>query len=336
LKKLLELPESHTYPRARAKALYAYGIIVHLTNQLSLLEKTAQECLRLHRASGDQHGEIDGLILLARFMWASNKIAQASELYQQALDISESLGDVWRKAYVLGHLGWLGQDRAWYWKETIALLRKQGDLRLLQDILGPVGYFEVLDGDIESAQRNLDEASQLSQASKLKRSMGHVLRALSVIETQKGNFEKAYALLEEDINTTSQLGHRIDYLWNRSLLGRVLVRQGKFTEAYDVFVETTRDFVKDKDDSMVVFTLEGMAELSSATGDPERAARLIGWADTARKKLDDIRPRLEQADIDKIITACLAKMGEVAFSDAYDEGQAMTLDEAVAYALEEG
>ncbi len=41
LRKLLELPESHTYPRARAKALYAYGIILHLTGQKSLLEKTS-------------------------------------------------------------------------------------------------------------------------------------------------------------------------------------------------------------------------------------------------------------------------------------------------------
>jgi hypothetical protein len=40
--------------------------------------------------------------------------------------------------------------------------------------------------------------------------------------------------------------------------------------------------------------------------------------------------------MDKIIAACVAKMGEVAFSDAYDEGQKMTLDEAVAYALQEG
>jgi len=39
--------------------------------------------------------------------------------------------------------------------------------------------------------------------------------------------------------------------------------------------------------------------------------------------------------VDKIIAACLAKTGEAAFSDAYDEGQKMTLNEAVAYALEE-
>ncbi|HMD82830.1 MAG TPA: AAA family ATPase, partial [Anaerolineales bacterium] len=215
LRKLLELPESHSYPGARAKALYAYGIILHLTGQNSLLEKTAEECLRIHRASSDQGGEFDGLILLARFRWASNDIAQARELYQKALDLSESLSDVWRKAYVLGHLGWLGKDRASYWSETITLARKQGDLRLLQDILGPMGYYEVLNGDIELAQKTLNEASQLIQASKLKRSMGHVLRALSRIEILKGNFEKAYALLEEDINTTSELGHRTDYLWNR-------------------------------------------------------------------------------------------------------------------------
>jgi hypothetical protein len=36
-----------------------------------------------------------------------------------------------------------------------------------------------------------------------------------------------------------------------------------------------------------------------------------------------------------MIAACLVKLGEVAFSDAYDEGQKMSLDEAVALALRE-
>jgi len=60
---------------------------------------------------------------------------------------------------------------------------------------------------------------------------------------------------------------------------------------------------------------------------------LIGWAATG-EKISDKRPYLEQADVDKVIAACLAKLGEVAFSEAYDEGQKMTLDEAVAFALE--
>jgi len=165
--------------------------------------------------------------------------------------------------------------------------------------------------------------------------MGHVLRALSRIETIKGNFEKAYALLEEDIDTTIKLGHRMDYLWNRALLGRISVQQGKFSEARDTFIETAQEFLNDKDEGGVVMTLEGIASLYVALGKTEIAARLIAWANSTLEKIHDFRMPLDQADVDKLIAACLAKMGEAAFSDAYEEGQKMTLDEAAALALEE-
>ena len=78
-----------------------------------------------------------------------------------------------------------------------------------------------------------------------------------------------------------------------------------------------------------------MAGLYIALGKPFRAAPLIGWADTIRVKIKDPRPNIEQADVDKIIAACLAKMGEADFSDAYDEGRKMSLEEALAFAFEE-
>ena len=70
-------------------------------------------------------------------------------------------------------------------------------------------------------------------------------------------------------------------------------------------------------------------------GKTEMAGQLIGWSDALRERIGDPRPPLEQADVDKIIAACVTKVGEAAFSDAYDEGQKMSLDEAVAYVLEE-
>jgi hypothetical protein len=78
-----------------------------------------------------------------------------------------------------------------------------------------------------------------------------------------------------------------------------------------------------------------MAGLYVVIGKHLYAARLIGWADATRENIEDRRPVLEQADVDKIIAACLVKLGEVAFSDAYDEGQKMSLEEAVALALGE-
>jgi hypothetical protein len=54
-----------------------------------------------------------------------------------------------------------------------------------------------------------------------------------------------------------------------------------------------------------------------------------------REKLGDSRPPVEQGDVDKDITACLANLGETLFSDEYEERKKMSLEEAISYALEE-
>jgi|WetSurMetagenome_2_1015567.scaffolds.fasta_scaffold132093_2 hypothetical protein len=52
-----------------------------------------------------------------------------------------------------------------------------------------------------------------------------------------------------------------------------------------------------------------------------------------RKKLGNPRSPVEQGDVDQTITACLEKMGEAVFSDAYEEGKKMSLEEAISYAV---
>ena len=122
-------------------------------------------------------------------------------------------------------------------------------------------------------------------------------------------------------------------LWCRCHLGYLALCENNLSEARSIFTETAREFFNDKSEIGVTFTLEGMAGLFIAMGKPEHAVRLVGWSDATRKKIGDPRPRLEQADVDKIIAACIAKMGEAAFSDTYEEGNKLTLDEAVEYAL---
>jgi hypothetical protein len=58
-------------------------------------------------------------------------------------------------------------------------------------------------------------------------------------------------------------------------------------------------------------------------------------ADTLREKVRDPRPLLEQVDMDKTIDICLIRMGEAEFSDAYDQGLKMTLEEAVVFVQKE-
>jgi predicted ATPase len=337
LEKFLYRPESDNYPAARAKALYAYGIILYLTEQYTLMREIVEECLSLYQTLDDQRGEIDSLIVYCRYRFATNDIVQTIELARRALVLSEALGDVWRRAFTLGHLGWASgndyQQQISYFNEAVSLFRKAGDFRELQEYLGTLGNYELMGGDIESAQEHLAEAMQLSQNPYFKGAM-HYLAALGRVESVKGNFEKARALLEKSITNAIELGNRNHYLWDRAQLGHIIIQQGKSIETREIFVETAQEFQKDGNIIGVCYSLEGTAALFVEIDKSAVAARLIGWADATREKISDTRSRLEQADVDKIIEACLAKMGEVAFSDAYDEGQEMTLEEAVAYALE--
>ena len=184
------------------------------------------------------------------------------------------------------------------------------------------------------AQEHLEEAMRLSQNPHRNGDMTF-LSPLGRIESVKGNFEKARALLEESIANASESGNRNNYLWDRAVLGHLSMHHNQIARAGEFFFETAQEFRNDGNVVGVCYSLEGMASLYVSTNKPAVAARLIGWADATRKIIHNTRPPIEQADVDKIIAACLAKMGEVAFSDAYDEGQKMTLDEAVAYTLEE-
>jgi hypothetical protein len=102
-----------------------------------------------------------------------------------------------------------------------------------------------------------------------------------------------------------------------------------------VFEQSAREFFTDRDENGLAYTFEGLAALSVTMGRHEMAARLIGWADAVRMKIGDRRSDTEQADIDRLISTCVLKMGEEAFSDAYDAGQVITMDEALPYALEQ-
>jgi hypothetical protein len=106
-------------------------------------------------------------------------------------------------------------------------------------------------------------------------------------------------------------------------------------EARRYFQECAYQFASDGYIIGTVYSLEGMAGLYAAVSKHSSTAQLIGWADAIRVPLKDPRPNIEQADVDTLIAACLTKLGEADFSDLYDAGQKMTLEDALAFAFEE-
>jgi hypothetical protein len=86
--------------------------------------------------------------------------------------------------------------------------------------------------------------------------------------------------------------------------------------------------------SGIAHCLEGWASVAGGAGRPEQAARLFGAAEALRDLTNTPRPPADVADYDRTLAALRAALGEEAFAAAWAAGQAMSLDEAVALALE--
>jgi predicted ATPase/DNA-binding XRE family transcriptional regulator len=336
LTELLMKPESKSYPHARAKALFTQSRLLHDSEQFNEAPIAAEESLALFRALGDPYGEVDSLFVLASLtiLGSAPDPERGVELARQALTRAESLGDIRRQAISLHILGWdhrdFERDFA-YWEQAAALYRQAGHWIGLAECLGDLGFFLLLDGQLDTAQKYLDESKSLFE--KLNpRFIDSLLRSFGQIALMRGDYEQArrYFQQEAEIN---KLSSRMGYLWAMVRLGFAELLAGNIVEARRIFTEVARSFQNDGNQIGVVFTLEGMSSLYVTVDKPIVAARLIGWTDATREKIGDSRPKVEQADMDKIIAACIAKIGEVAYAEAYNEGSGLTLDEAVELAL---
>ena len=84
----------------------------------------------------------------------------------------------------------------------------------------------------------------------------------------------------------------------------------------------------------VPYALVGFAALACALGQPERAIRLYAAAET---HLEPTPGRINGADqlcYERDAATARAEIGAAAFAAAYADGQQMTLEAAIVYALE--
>jgi len=258
LEKLLQNAVSRNYPPARARALQTYAYLVLRLQQFAKAHISAQECLELQRRLGDRSGELDILLVLWQIADHSGEKEAALGFIQQAHDIAPSLNDAWRQANMLNIFGGY-HKRPSYIEEASALYRQVGDWRSLSRILVAQAMSSLGNGDIESAQKYLDEAAPLGEVNNRLGIWDEIVK--SVVALVRGDYEQAYTLAKQALVRAHESGNRMNYTWMRVRFSYVVLRMGNLNEAREGFTEMARQFLNDHYDIGVVFSLEGMAEL---------------------------------------------------------------------------
>jgi hypothetical protein len=81
-------------------------------------------------------------------------------------------------------------------------------------------------------------------------------------------------------------------------------------------------------------SLEALAKVCAARREPAKAARLFGAAEALRSRLSSARPPTDHPEYEQVVSAARAALGDDAFRKHWEEGQAMTLAQSIACALD--
>jgi predicted ATPase/DNA-binding XRE family transcriptional regulator len=328
-------PRSAGFPLSQAKALITQSYVFLYRQEFEAALQAANEAHVVFTSLGDRQGEFDCLLLQGWVLSYSEGMDRKVEHYSAALEVARSIGDEWRVANALVHLGWDQRDppvgRA-YWEEGIALLREVGDWRMLVSTLGLLGFSRLTDGDVDGAEAAFEEALSTNE-NQTNIDLEFTLTGQSFICLLNEDYEGARAYLLQIARMFDDIGNQMGSLWARMRLAYVAVREGNVAEARHLLDNAVSAFQATENPFGLSFALEKVAALHVISGRPKAAASLIGWADATRERIGFARPPLEQEQLDEDIAAIQAATGLPDYEAAYLAGRNLSLDKAVALAL---
>lgn len=155
---------------------------------------------------------------------------------------------------------------------------------------------------------------------------------LGVIAAETGDLVQAAALIEDSLavfRKTEYVGYLPE---TQCCLGRVAVKQANLEKAKTLFSEALSFSAERGIKWCIASCLMVLADMAEIEGKIERVVRLLGaaafminsiaeWGAWRREERDDM------------LDGMRAQLGENRFKAAWKEGQAMSLDEAVQYGL---
>jgi predicted ATPase/transcriptional regulator with XRE-family HTH domain len=322
-----------------ASALNGLAVVARAMGDRVAARARYEESLALYRELDNRWGIASALNNLGQMAEDEDDHRRAVLLYEESLSLSRDLGDTRVTALTLTNLGWvtlsLGDPaRAEaLTSEGLALFRDLGDtwgVALALNNLGDVASYQ---GDYERGKALSQESLALRRNLEDKWGIATSLHSLGNVAYFAGDHERAASLYEESLILRRALvdGHGIAAVLSR--LAMVANKQGSYDRAAGLLHEALLLGYDVGARETVAESLEILAWVVNAAGQQERSASLAGAAEALREAISVPLHPEQRAGHDQAVQAMRVMLGEVAFAAAWAAGHALSLDEAVVYAL---
>jgi predicted ATPase len=231
---------------------------------------------------------------------------------------------------------WIGETEASlrFAEEATSIYRDLRDDRGVADALAELGVAQMFAGRLDAAWSTLQEGRELNLRLGNRQKAAQCAVGLGGVALLEGRPQVARKLLEDALATFEDLHDRYWSAFTERIVGhvdRVEGHEGAAEQQYRASLLASRQY-----DLPVVTAsvLYAFADLALARRQHERAMRLAGASQALREQLGEVWS-FEVHLVGDVPSATRSFLAEAEADSLYEEGRAMGVEDAVAYALQQ-
>jgi predicted ATPase len=259
----------------------------------------------------------------------------ADALIGESRDISRQLGDKTGVAVSLNAQAVLVRDRGDIatararFEEGLLLWRELGDLKAVARALSNLASVVKLQGDYDHARSLYAECLSIFRGLGDRTGVGWSLNYQGDVARDQCDFVSARSLYERALAIFWELGDRWGIAGTLADLGSLAREQRDYSTAHSLYRESIKIFQELEHKRGIARLLECFACTAAAQADPERSLRLAGAAAALRQNIGAPLTPTEQRKLEASLDAVRQAISNTAGATAWLQGWALPIEKAM-------
>lgn len=220
-------------------------------------------------------------------------------------------------------------------EESLSISRELEDKEGIATALIGLSRVALRDGDYSRVRALCEESKAIGQELGNKQSQVLPLHMLAEVTRLEGNYDEAEELYNQSLALNRELGDRRMVGVELHNKGYVAIHKHNLQEAKELFIESLKIAQEFGSEAIVAFCIVGLASVAGARGQFTRAARLFGAAEGQLDRLGIILDPADKPEYDRNLEIARAGVDDTSFEIERAAGKDLTVEQIVAYALEE-
>lgn len=219
-------------------------------------------------------------------------------------------------------------------EERLALWRELGAQRGIAASLNDLGMLAETRGDYKLARSRYRESLAIARNLADPSSIGPPLMHLGNVARKLGEHTQARSLYEESLALFEQLGDQKRIAWTLDSLGDLAQLEANHEQARSLYERSAAIGFELDHRRLIAHSLQGLAGLAAAGSQPGRAFRLAGAAAGILASIGVAPSVFNQDLLRRWLQPAQQALSAQASASSWAEGQALSVEQAVAYALQ--